>query len=372
MKLSTVINETDKNKQIELYRKWKESLSITPKSISLVKSQVKSVKRIRKADNEYVYDIGMANDKKPWFFGNNILLHNSSYFTAYPMLKDEIENGNVNWEKEDVIDVYNGIAKEVSSTFPDFLLTTLNVPLNKSTGVIASSRETVSISGLWIVKKRYACLMIDKDGIRLDVKGKPGKVKAMGLDLKRADTPKFIQEFLSEILLDTLTDKGENYVIEKIRLFKEKFDDLKPWKQGSPKAVNKLSFYREKEEAHAELKALSKATGGITMPGHVRASIMWNRLRDINNDRHSLRITDGQKVIVCKLKQTKDNLITSIAYPVDSTSLPEWFTSLPFDSDEMMTSVVDKKVLNLLNVLKWDFSRTQKAHSHLATLFDFS
>jgi hypothetical protein len=39
----------------------------------------------------------------------------------------------------------------------------------------------------------------------------------MGLDLKRADTPKFVQKFLSEILLDSLCDKGETYVIGKIK-----------------------------------------------------------------------------------------------------------------------------------------------------------
>ena len=35
------------------------------------------------------------------------------------------------------------------------------------------------------------------EGFRSDVDGKPGKVKAMGLDLRRSDTPVFMQEFLS-------------------------------------------------------------------------------------------------------------------------------------------------------------------------------
>jgi len=296
----------------------------------------------------------------------------SCYFSAYPILKKEIENGEILWTKESIIDLYNDLAKAVSNTFPEFLLNKLNVPIKRSTGVIASSRETVSESGLWIVKKRYACLMYDKDNIRLDVNGKPGKVKAMGLDLKRADTPKFVQEFLSEILLDTLCGKGENAVIEKIKLFKEKFEKLKPWQQGTPRAVNKLSFYREKEESHAAKKAKGNATGGITMPGHVRASLAWNRMREIHHDQHSMRITDGQKIIVCKLKETANNNLTSIAYPVDEVHLPEWFLSLPFDSDDMMAGIVDQKVENLVGVLKWDLSRTNKEHAHLESLFDFS
>jgi DNA polymerase elongation subunit (family B) len=296
----------------------------------------------------------------------------SCYFSAYSILREEIERNEVEWTKESIIETYNALAKAVSATFPEFLLEKLNVPIKRSTGVIASSRETVSETGIWMVKKRYAILMFDKDGIRLDVGGKPGKVKAMGLDLKRADTPKFVQEFLSEILLDTLTDKGENAVIAKIRAFKEKFEDLKAWQQGTPRAVNKLSFYREKEELHMIKKAKQEATGGVTMPGHVRASLNWNRMREINQDQHAMRIIDGQKVIVCKLKETPENRLVSIAYPVDEVHLPDWFLKMPFDSDLMMAGVVDQKVKNLLGVLNWSLERANKEQAHLEQFFDFS
>ena len=296
----------------------------------------------------------------------------STYFSAYPILKDEIANGDIVWTKESIVDLYNDLAKAVSETFPEFLLNKLNVPVKRSIGVIASSRETVSETGIWMVKKRYACLMYDKDGIRLDAAGKPGKVKAMGLDLKRADTPKFVQKFLSEILIDTLMDKGENAVIEKIRIFKEQFEDMKPWQQGTPRAVNKLSHYRDKLEDAGFKKLKGIEVGNLHVPGHVTASLAWNNLKEINQDQHAMKIIDGQKVIICKLKETSENRLTSIAYPVDIASLPDWFTSLPFDSDIMMAGIVDKKVSNLLSVLNWDFSRTNKEHAHLETLFDFN
>jgi hypothetical protein len=355
-------------KEVKFYLANREQ----PKEISLHKAKVKSVKKIRKAEDEYVYDIGMKNTKKPWFFGNNILLHNSCYFSAYPILREEIDRGEVEWTKDSIIDTYNALAKAVSATFPEFLLNQLNVPTKRSAGVIASSRETISEAGIWMVKKRYACLMFDKDGFRLDNGGQPGKVKAMGLDLKRADTPKFVQEFLSEILLDTLTDKGENSVIEKIKSFKEKFEDLKPWQQGTPRAVNKLSHYRDKllDAGYKKLKGI--AVGNLHVPGHVTASLAWNNLRDFNQDQHAMRIIDGQKIIVCKLRQTPENVLTSIAYPVDEVHLPDWFLSLPFDGDGMMAGIVDQKVKNLLGVLNWDLSRANKEHAHLETLFDFS
>lgn len=295
----------------------------------------------------------------------------SSYFSAYLSFKDEIERGEIEWTKDSVVELYNELAKTVSATFPDFLLNNLNVPTSRSTGVIASSRETVSETGIWMAKKRYACLMYDKDGFRLDTNGKPGKVKAMGLDLKRADTPKFMQKFLSEILLDTLTDKGEHYVIDKVRLFKDEFEEMKPWKQGTPKAVNRLTFYKEALEDLGRKKMKGIDVKTIHVPGHVTASLAWNRLREINNDKHALKISDGGKVIVCKLKETSENRLSAIAYPIDSDHLPDWFLSLPFDCESMMAGIVDKKVENLLSTLKWDLTATTKASVHFNNLFGF-
>lgn len=368
---SLIVNST--GSEVAAYREVQTLLDQNVKiRVKATTDVVKSVKLLRKADNEYVYDIGMRNESQPWFFGNNILLHNSVYFSAYPMFKDEIARGELSWTKDDVIKLYDSMVPMINDSFPTFLKERFNVPEARSSGVIKCGREIVAESGIWMVKKRYACLMIDKDGKRYDTNGKPGKVKAMGLDLRRSDTPKFMQEFLSEILLDTLTNRGENYVVDKVRDFKKRFEDMKPWQQGTPRKVNKLTHYRDKIEAAAEQKLKGFKVENLHVPGHVTASLNWNRLREIHNDHQTTKIIDGQRIVVCKLRITPDNNMSSIAYPVDETRLPEWFTCLPFDADEMMATIVDKKVSNLLSVLKWDFSRAKKEHAHLETLFDFS
>ena len=43
----------------------------------------------------------------------------------------------------------------------------------------------------------------------------------MGLDLRRSDTPVFMQEFLSELLLMVLTDKPQSDVLERITEFRQ-------------------------------------------------------------------------------------------------------------------------------------------------------
>lgn len=295
----------------------------------------------------------------------------SVYFSAYPVLKDEIDKGNIEWTKESVVELYDIIARQVSDTFPKYMHDTFNTPKKRSE-VIKASREIVAETGLFIKKKRYAALVYDKEGIRVDVEGSDGKLKAMGLDLRRSDTPKHVQEFLTRILMQTLRLEGEDAVIEAIREFKKEFAALRPWEKGSPTGVNNLTAYNDKLERAMEIRLKGRQADKFMVPGHVMASLNWNSLRASHNDLHSLKILDGHKVMVCKLKDHNDFQKSSVAYPVDEPHLPDWFISLPFDEDAMMQSIVDQKVDNLLSVLKWDLSRTSPEAELMEELFDFT
>ena len=282
----------------------------------------------------------------------------SCYFSAFRTLQKDIEAGLIPWTKESVVQLYDQIGEEVNTTFPQFMLDSFHVP--KSRGeVIKAGREIVAIKGLFITKKRYAVLYYDKEGKRSDVDGKPGKIKAMGLDLKRSDTPEFIQDFLSDVLEKVLTGASEQVVLDHISEFRLKFKTRPGWEKGSPKRANNITDYEAKE----------KKAGKANMPGHVRASINWNTLKRMFDDKYSANITDGAKVIVCKLK---DNPLgfTSVAYPVDELRLPQWFKDLPFNHTEMEQAIIDKKLDNLIGVLKWDVRSTEEKNT-FNSLFEF-
>jgi DNA polymerase elongation subunit (family B) len=282
----------------------------------------------------------------------------SCYFSAYKTLKNEIDSGKLPWSKETVIQLYDQIGEEVNSTFPQFMLDAFHCP--KSRGeVIKAGREIVASKGLFITKKRYAVLYYDKEGKRADIDGKPGKIKAMGLDLKRSDTPEFIQNFLSDILEQVLTGSTEQDVLDFITEFRTVFKARPGWEKGSPKRANNITEYQAKEAKQ----------GKANMPGHVRASINWNTLKRMFDDKYSMNITDGQKVIVCKLKANPLEY-TSVAYPVDELRLPQWFKDLPFEHAEMEATIIDKKLENLIGVLKWNIGSTEEKNT-FNSLFDF-
>jgi DNA polymerase elongation subunit (family B) len=283
----------------------------------------------------------------------------SCYFSAWPALKKEVEEGRMAWSKETCIQLYDSLAEQVNSSFPGFMEQAFHCPRDMGE-LIKCGRETVADRGLFITKKRYAVNAIDIEGKRLDVDGKIGKTKATGLDLKRSDTPKVIQEFLLEILNKLLSGAGKDEIVERIREFKYEFMERPGWEKGSPKRVNNLTKYA------AEEARLGKAN----MPGHVRAAMNWNQMRRMNGDNYSMQIVDGMKTIVCKLKSNALGW-TSIGYPTDEQRLPTWFTELPFDDGLMEATVVDQKVDNLLGVLDWDLASATNTENTFTNLFEF-
>ena len=282
----------------------------------------------------------------------------SVYFSAYPVLKKEIQAGEIPWGADNVITLYDQVCEQANTSFPAFMSKAFHCPKSRS-DVIAAGREIVASSGLFITKKRYATLVIDDEGERKDVGESTGKVKATGLDLRRSDTPVFMQDFLKEILSMVLGAVPQADVLERITKFRLEFENMPGWEKGSPKRVNKLGHYRKLQEKQ----------GKATMPGHVRAALNWNTLKRMNGDKYSQEIVDGMKCVVCKLKQNPLGY-TSIAYPTDELRLPDWFKELPFDDHAMSETIIDNKLDNLIGVLSYDLEDT-KRHNTFNSLFDF-
>ena len=283
----------------------------------------------------------------------------SCYFSAYPILKSQIDSGELDWNKETCIGLYDSIADQANESFPAFMERAFHAP-RKNGAIIKAGRELIGDRAIFITKKRYAINIFDKEGKRKDKDGKLGDIKAMGLDLKRADTPKYIQEFLMDVLQMVIQHgKGREDVIERIKEFKNVLSAQDSWTKGSPKSVNNLTKH-----------TIAFEKTGKCGVGHARAAINWNYLRRVYGDNYSQKIIDGMKIVVCKLK---DNALgfTSIAYPVDELRLPTWFKELPFDDLLMESTLVDEKIDNLIGVLDWDIKSNINTNSTFDDLFTF-
>ena len=306
-----------------------------------------------------------AHDGEAVVYGDT----DSVYFSAWPILQKEIEAGEIKWDKDICVEMYDNIADQVNESFPEMMRKSCHCPADRG-ALIKGGRELIASNGLFIKKKRYAVLIYDMEGVRYDQMDEAtaakkgiihgvGKVKAMGLDLKRSDTPKIVQDFLSNILLDTLTHVPKEKIIQKIIDFKTTFAEMPAWEKGTPKRVNNLTKYTKEYEV----------SGGCRV-GHVMAAINWNNLRRMHGDNYSQQIVDGMKVIVCKLRNNPLGY-NSVAYPIDVLHIPDWFKDLPFDNGLMETTIVNQKVENLLSVLDWDLTNNTEINSKFNSLFTF-
>jgi len=293
----------------------------------------------------------------------------SVYFSAVPALPE-----GQTLDMEGAIKLYDHVSDTVSDTFPQWLHDTFNVPLSAG-AVMKAGREVVGKSGVFITKKRYAIKVLDLEGWQPE----GGKLKIMGMDIKRSDTPEFVQDFLEEILDDALEGFTEDDVILKIKEFKKEFRSMDPWRKGMPKRVNNLTTYTKKynkqikgpggHERLYKLNALKEEKENKMIPGHVRASINYNNLKFANSDNYSTSIMDGAKVVVCRLKNNAMNY-ASIAYPTDELQLPQWFKDLPFDEEAMEKAVLDKKIGNVIGIMGWDLNRANESET-LEAFFEF-
>jgi len=281
----------------------------------------------------------------------------SVYFSAYPIYADQIASGEFKWDKDTIVDLYDAVGDAVNETFPGYMDRAHNCP-DSYGRIIAAGRETVAERGIFISKKRYGLLVYDDEGTRVDTDGKRGKLKVMGLEIKRSDTPEYMQNFLKEILQDTLEGATEEVIVDRILEFRKEFRAMPAWEKGTPKRVNNLTKYTKE----------FKKTGKCRV-GHVMAAINWNRLRDMHDDAYSLDIVDGMKTIVCALKHNPLGM-TSIGIPTDEKRIPDWYKELPFDDAAMEEKIITKKIGNLLGTLPWDLTRAE-SKTTFNSLFDF-
>ena len=220
------------------------------------------------------------------------------------------------------------------------------------------------------VKKRYALHLIDNEGKRLrkDESGE-GKMKIMGMETQRSDTPVFVQEFLLELLKRVII-RHHSYeeVYAFVQRFKEEYHMRALWENGAPSRVSNVDENTALIKNH--LAAIGRGEQSkIPYVYHVtKACIFTNLLIEVNGENRWLPITDGDKVQTLKLKTPIDGF-SAVAIKTDEEYIPDWFKQLPFDG-AAMEATLDKKIDNVIGVTGWDFSPPKTYAEDVTTTMD--
>jgi DNA polymerase elongation subunit (family B) len=278
--------------------------------------------------------------------------------------------------KPDAVKRADEIADTVNKGFPAFMRQTFRCTSSKYDSLIKAGREIVGRRGLFLdAKKKYTIRVVDLEGFDVF------KLKMMGSELKKVDTPKVIQDFLRKLMalvLDgdyTIQEEYDRHqidaaeacdrVVEATEKMLEEFvnksrKDLvfkveNPIVLGAAKGINNLDGY------YAEYTRTEKVNlGKVKMPGHVRAAVNYNEVAQHFEGTAAKLLKSGDKGLVFYLRPNEFGL-KSIAIPVDFDNFPKWFDE-NFVVDRKITEqkMIDSKIEGTYDALGWEIPTPQK------------
>lgn len=255
-------------------------------------------------DGEYVFTEYTANNA---IFGDT----DSAGF----LLEDRVRGEDI----DDIIFVADTIGELTNKAFPDFCMHAFNCPEERK-HTIQTDREVVSDKSLFLSKKRYIMHIVDSEGQRVD------KLKIMGVELKKSDTSKAIKALLMELVLAILDGKTETELLPLIKEMKIRFKNFPPSEIAKPINVKTLKKCQDMYETTGDMKGF---------PYQVRAAMFWNSLCGKTDK----TIVPGDKVGLLYIKHPKSKYI---AFPIDMTTFPEWFSELQVDYETEWTKAHNK------------------------------
>jgi hypothetical protein len=309
--------------------------------------------------DDYVYDIGMV-DSPHTFFGNDILVHNSTFFSA----KHFIDNMNKKMEDFTIDELISITLKNakitqdfINDSYSDYVKYYHNIQSGHSTFKI--KQENISLTGFWLdVKKRYAQCIIDEEGVRITEKNTKekdriydrngnflGKLDVKGIDTRRSDFPKSFKDFLTIILKMILAKYNKKEIDEFVLKFLTELESVEVKNILFPSSVSNI----EKYDSGRKSFQIQKGT-----PIHVKSSLYYNDLLDYYKINSISKIRNHDKVKWCYLKTNPLKLdVLSIKSNDENPKEIVEYIKKYIDYNQMFESKLKNKLETFYECMKW-------------------
>ncbi|RLD68344.1 MAG: hypothetical protein DRI98_11945 [Bacteroidetes bacterium] len=344
-----------------------QSITKAKKIISTLDFELAVPMKIEEIEcDDYVYDIEV--DHTHTFFANDLLVHNTD--SVYCTLDWYMGQQKIEKTVENAVRIGYEIGDKLNSAFPQFMDDNCMIGLKRG-AIIETGLEVVGRRGLFKdVKKRYAIHMVHYDGFT----PKDGEdMKIMGMEVRRSDTPKFIQDFLTDVIVAVVKDsKTHEEVYAMVTDFREVFYSMDAWRRGTPCRVSKLTVNARKIRNYDKAKAegdvdMKKPRTHFSVVGANNTNILMDHFEEHRWD----IIRDGDKIEILYLRPN-DFEMKSVAIKVGENYVPDWFKALPFDDARHEQKLVDRKLFNVVGgVMDWSFEPVRDFQDVLFEEVDF-
>lgn len=230
-----------------------------------------------------VYDIEVEDNHN--FFGNDILLHNSAYYTIEPFVEEFLKK-NPNASLSETVDFCDKFETEVvqpkiQENIDEFCYYLNAMDKSKCGG----KREIIADRFILLKKKKYLCRLRANEATVFP--NDAPKIKAMGVELIKSSTPKFSIEHMSEAL-PILFDGSQKDLREWFEKCKTEFKNAPISDIVANMTVNSVDYDLRKD---------------LGIPFNSRASLIYNEFIKKNNLEGSFNLIQaGDKIKYIYLK----------------------------------------------------------------------
>ena len=253
-----------------------------------------------------VYDIEVEDNHN--FFGNDILLHNSAYYTIEPFVEEFLKK-KPDASLSEIVDFCDKFETEVvqpkiQENIDEFCYYLNAMDKSKCGG----KREIIADRFLLLKKKKYLCRLRANEATVFPVDSP--KIKAMGVELIKSSTPKFSIEHMSDAL-PILFDGTQKDLREWFEKCKTEFINAPVSDIVSNMTVNCIDYDLRKD---------------IGIPLNSRASLIYNEFIKKHNLEGSFNLIqagDKIKYIYLKTPNTLGETIKNTTGRTVKSSYPD-------------------------------------------------
>jgi len=219
-------------------------------------------------------------------------------------------------------------------------------------------QEVVIERGYFAGKRRYAMLIVNKEGVPTE------ELVMMGLDLMKSNMTPLYKKFGSQIIESILQGYPKKDIDKKITDFKKYVKNLPIAEIAKPTGVKQISNYIERKPGVGEIFSTLK----LKAPINTKAAIWYNDLLRFKKlDKQYSCFTEGDKMKYIQLKNNPYR-IDVIGFTGNDPEFITQFIEQYADRDEGFETTLMNKLVGIYEDLKWDFP---SMHENASKFFKF-
>jgi hypothetical protein len=283
----------------------------------------------------------------------------SIFVNLEPLLKKKWPDLDLT-DKEETLEKVKILQKEIEHKVNDYQNVLAKNILNSTNHYFDLKSESIIQKAYWAGKRRYAQLIVDKEGVpveELDIKG---------MDIMKSNMTPMYAKFGESLIMDIMYGKPKKEIDKKIQDFRKKLKTISYKEIAKPTGVKKIREYIASPPTAGQM--FSKL--GLKCPINTKSAIYYNDLLKFKGlDKEYSCITEGDKIQFIPLKKNPYNLPV-LAFTKESPQFIYDFLEKYADTDSGFDNVLLNKLQGIYDDI-WGPNSFPSLNPNVEKFFNF-